>query len=123
MSLLEHIDLYRRAKHKKKFRTIRCSQNSFQRLHELSLILNAKKSAFLDELLNQLYLVFSDYAKGNGNIMYTQSRHQLIINSYGKCNSIVGSIPDVDINISDEKADQLVREEIEREGFEGEKNE
>lgn len=106
----------------KKFQTIRCSESTFKTLDELCQILNVKKSNFLDELLNQLYLVFSDYAKGNGNIMYSISRHQLIINSYGKCNSVVGSIPNVDINISDEKADQLVKEEIERRGFEGEKD-
>ena len=96
---------------RKKFKTIRCSSKAFESLDFLAKVLNVKKSAFLDELLDQLVEIFNEYRKG-ANIMYTLSRNQLIINSYGKSN-IISGVAKVQHNATETEEDEAVRAEVE----------
>ncbi len=96
---------------KKEWKAIKCSKKTFESLDFLAKILNMKKSAFIEELFEKLINIFNEYPK-SANIMYTVSRNQLIINSYGKSNIISGVAP-TDQNSTPEQEDAIIKGTVE----------
>lgn len=68
---------------KKRFKSIKIEEKSYDYLNFIADRLNQKKSVFLRRLLDELFDLFSEYRKGSCNIFFDSTRGQLILTVVG----------------------------------------
>lgn len=104
----------------KKFTTVSVPIETAEQLdHICKIAKGIKKSKFLEELISEIYEASSEYSKMA--IMYTGERGKLQIHFIGKSDLVVGSFQ-MPMEATDEEIDKRVKEEVEKQFEERDKD-
>jgi len=100
---------------------VRVYRDTAQKLKKIAKCLNTSQTKFLEELVNELWLVFEQYTRANTTFKVKSFNHaelgevtKVIVYVNGKQvpQPLTGGIS-APINVSDNEADELVRQKVE----------